>query len=140
MNKKEMYEALLKMLALTGQGVPVGLLKSYPDEYDWSLTEELIEEGKLAIVYGGAGHDHLIINDDKYYRREIEDPELRTIEMMRHYIGDMEDDEIVPMFDISIKEIIDLNKEAHAKWLEENKVKLDALIDLKQELIQEGLL
>ena len=140
MNKKEMYEALLKMLALTGQGVPVGLLKSYPDEYDWSLTEELIEEGKLAIVYGGAGHDHLIINDDKYYRREIEDPELRTIEMMRHYIGDMEDDEIVPMFDISIKEIIDLNKEDHDKWLEENKVKLDALIDLKQELIQEGLL
>jgi len=140
MNKKEMYEALLKMLALTGQGVPVGLLKSYPDDYDWSLTEELIEEGKLTIVYGGAGHDHLIINDDKYYRREIEDPELRTIEMMRHYIGDMEDDEIVPMFDITIKEIIDLNKEDHGKWLEENKVKLDALIDLKEELIQEGLL
>ena len=140
MNKKEMYEALLKMLALTGQGVPVGLLKSYPDEYDWSLTEELIEEGKLAIVYGGAGHDHLIINDDKYYRREIEDPELRTIEFMRHYIGDMEDDEIVPMFDITIKEIIDLNKEDHGKWLEENKVKLDALIDLKEELNQEGLL
>lgn len=140
MNKKEMYETLLKMLALTGQGVPVGLLKSYPDDYDWSLTEELIEEGKLTIVYGGAGHDHLIINDDKYYRREIEDPELRTIEMMRHYIGDMEDDEIVPMFDITIKEIIDLNKEDHGKWLEENKVKLDALIDLKEELIQEGLL
>lgn len=140
MNKKEMYEALLKMLALTGQGVPVGLLKSYPDEYDWSLTEELIEEGKLAIVYGGAGHDHLIINDDKYYRREVEDPELRTIEMMRHYIGDMEDDEILPLFNISIKEIIDLNKEDHDKWLEENKVKLDALIDLKQELTKEGLL
>lgn len=140
MNKKEMYEALLKMLALTGQGVPVGLLKSYPEDYDWSLTEELIEEGKLAIVYGGAGHDHLIINDDKYYRREIEDPELITIEMMRHYIGDMEDDEILPLFNISIKEIIDLNKEDHDKWLEENKVKLDALIDLKEELIQKGLL
>ena len=140
MNKKEMYEALLKMLALTGQGVPVGLLKSYPEDYDWSLTEELIEEGKLAIVYGGAGHDHLIINDDKYYRREVEDPELRTIEMMRHYIGDMEDDEILPLFNISIKEIIDLNKEDHDKWLEENKVKLDALIDLKQELIEKGTL
>ena len=48
MNKKEMYEVLLKMLALTGQGVPVGLLKSYPDEYDWSLTEELIEEGSAS--------------------------------------------------------------------------------------------
>jgi len=59
---------------------------------------------------------------------------------MRHYIGDMEDDEIVPMFDITIKEIIDLNKEDHGKWLEENKVKLDALIDLKEELNQEGLL
>ena len=140
MTQKEMYEVLLKMLALTGQGVPVELLRSYPDEYDWSLTEELIEEGKLAIVYGGAGHDHLIINDDKYYRREIEDPEVRSIEMMRHYIGDMEDDEILPLFNITIKEIIDLNKEAHGKWLEENKVKLDALIDLKQELIQEGLL
>lgn len=140
MNKKEMYEVVLKMLALTGQGVPVELLKNYPDDYDWSLTEELIEEGKLAIVYGGAGHDHLIINDDKYYRREIEDPELRTIEMMRHYIGDMEDDEILPLFNITIKEIIDLNKEDHGKWLEENKVKLDALIDLKQELIEKGML
>jgi len=140
MNKQEQYEAVLKHLALTGQGVPVMLLKSYPDEYDWSLTEELIAEGKLEIVYGGAGHDHLIIADDKYYRREVEDPEVRTIELMRHYIGDMEDDEILPLFDTSIKEIIRLNQDMYDKWLEENKTKLDALKDLKQQLIKEGLL
>jgi hypothetical protein len=140
MNKQEQYEALLKQLALTGQGVPVELLKSYPDNYDWSLTEELISEGKVKIVYGGAGHDHLIIADEKYYRREVEDPELRTIELMRHYIGDMEDDEILPLFDTSIKEIIRLNQDMYDKWLEENKTKLDALKDLKQQLIEEGLL
>ena len=140
MNKQEQYDAVLKHLAMTGQGFPVELLKSYPDEYDWSLTEELISEGKLDIVYGGAGHDHLIINDDKYYRQEIEDPEIKTIELMRHYIGEMEDDEIVPLFDISIKEIIRLNQDGYDKWLEENKTKLEALKDLKQQLIKEGLL
>jgi hypothetical protein len=140
MNKQEQYEALLKHFALTGQGVPVTLLKSYPDDYDWSLTEELIAEGKLEIVYGGAGHDHLIIADDKYYRTEVEDPKLIYIETMRHYIGIMEDDEIVPIFNISIKEIIELNKEPYDKWVKENKTKLDALKDLKQQLIKEGLL
>jgi hypothetical protein len=115
-------------------------LKSYPDDYDWSLTEELIAEGKLEIVYGGAGHDHLIIADDKYYRTEVEDPKLIYIETMRHYIGIMEDDEIVPIFNISIKEIIELNKEPYDKWVKENKAKLDALKDLKQQLIKEGLL
>lgn len=140
MNKQEQYEALLKHLAMTGQGVPVELLKSYPDNYDWSLTEELISEGKVKIVDGGAGHDHLIINDDKYYRREVEDPELRTIELMRHYINDMYDNEILPLFDMSIRDIISHNREMYDKWIEDNKTKLDALKDLKQQLIKEGLL
>jgi len=52
----------------------------------------------------------------------------------------MEDDEILPLFDTSIKEIIRLNQDMYDKWLEENKTKLDALKDLKQQLIKEGLL
>lgn len=59
---------------------------------------------------------------------------------MRHYIGEMDDDEIVPLFDISIREIIRLNQDMYDKWLEENKTKLDALKNLKKQLIKEGLL
>ena len=66
MNKEEIYEASLKMLALSGQGVPTELLKPH---LDWSLVEELIDEGKLSIEHSSTGFEHLIINDDKYQRK-----------------------------------------------------------------------
>jgi hypothetical protein len=141
MSKEEQYEALLAHLSRTGQGAPVQLLKRYPDSYDWSLTEELIKEGKFAIVpaWGSSGTEHLIINDDKYFRAEVDDPNVTTIELMRHYIGIMKEDEIVPIYNVSIKEIIEKNKDSYDEWLNKYKSKLDALLELREEMNKKGL-
>ena len=142
LTKEEQYNALLAHLARTGQGAPVGLLKLYPDNYNWSLTEELIEEGKFAIVpsHNMGGDYHLIINDDKYYRSEVDDPNVNTIDLMRHYLGIIEDDHIVLIFNVTIREIIDSNKEKYQEWLDKYKTKLDALLELKKELDEKKLL
>ena len=140
MSKEEQYDALLAHLSRTGQGVPVKILKRYPANYDWSLTEELINEGKLTIVpaWEGCGTEHLIINDDKYFRAEVDDPNVTTIELMRHYLGIMKDDEIVPIYNLSVKELIDKNKESYTEWLNKYKHKLDALIELKEKIIKQN--
>jgi len=139
MNKEEMYYAVLGMLAMSGQGVPVGLLKGRPKhEYDWDLTQELIDEGKLAIVETTTGPDHLIINDDRYYRLEVDDPDIKRIELMRYHLGIIQIDEKIDFFNVSPREIIDHDREGYDRWLGENKEKLDAVLELKAKLEAEG--
>lgn len=128
MNKEQIYDYVIANLCWNGKGV------YYEPIADNTHVKDLIDEGKLATAKNHEGVTMLILNDETYFRCEVDEYGTEMNEVLIHYLTANDDEEIVPIFDISIKKISDDNPEIKS-WIDRNKTKLDALRKLRHDRI-----
>ena len=137
MNNEEFYNEMLKFLAFNGRGLTTEQISSIPN--GTQLANELMHEGRLMKIKTDDNEYTIVVNDEKYFRCEIDlvelfnDKTMSNYEHVIHYITAKDDDEVVPIFEYSVNQAIQ-KFPAIKELVEKKRDKLDELRKLRDEL------